>query len=82
MKELTIQVPDKKFKEVNTLLKRMRLNVKVKSSKKALRVKRKVDDGPTKEEILKNLEESVKELNLVLAGKKKALPLKDFLNEL
>jgi hypothetical protein len=81
MKELTIQVPDKKFKEVNTLLKRMRLNVKVKSTKRAIRVKRK-EDGPTKEEILKNLEESVKELNLVLAGKKKALPLKDFLNEL
>jgi hypothetical protein len=81
MKELTIQVPDKKFKEVNTLLKQMRLNVKVKSTKRAIRVKRK-EDGPTKEEILKNLEESVKELNLVLAGKKKALPLKDFLNEL
>ena len=41
-----------------------------------------VEHEPTKLEILHGLREAVEEINLINSGKKKAVPLKDFLNEL
>ena len=37
---------------------------------------------PFKAEVLEGLEEAVEEVNLIKAGKKKALPLNEFLNDL
>ncbi len=39
-------------------------------------------DEPTKEKILANIRQGLKEVQLIEQGKMKATPLKDFLNEL
>ena len=41
-----------------------------------------IEHEPTKKEILADLRESVKEVNLIKAGKKKGTPARKLLNEL
>ena len=71
MKQLTIQVPDKKYPFLIELIN----NLGFKKIEKN-------DDEPTKEQILAGIREAVEEVNQIKAGKKKAVLLKDFLNEL
>jgi hypothetical protein len=73
MKTLTIKVPDKKYPFFIELIKNLNLDL-VKEAK--------TDDEPTKEQILTGIREAVDEVNAIKAGKKKAVLLKDFLNEL
>lgn len=40
------------------------------------------EEESTKEQILQGLQDAVEEVNLIKAGKKKAQPLSEFLNEL
>jgi len=42
----------------------------------------KVDDEPTKEEILEGIKQAVKELNLIKEGKLKGRPVQELLDEL
>jgi len=71
MKQLTIQVPDKKYRFFKELINNLGFVNEVKD-----------DDEPTKEQILAGLRDAVEEVNQIKAGKKKAVLLKDFLNEL
>lgn len=72
MKTITIKVPDKKYPFFKELVKNLGFATKEVAP----------DDEPTKEEILEGIRRAVKEVNQIKAGKKKAVPLKDFLNEL
>lgn len=75
MRSVTISVPDNKLDLTVDLVKSLKFVKKIK-------VEEVEDSPPTKEEFLKNLEEAVKELNEIKAGKRKPVLLKDFLNEL
>jgi len=70
MKQLTIQVPDKKYPFFMELV----TNLGFKKIEN--------DDEPTKEQILTGIREAMDEVKQIKAGKKKAVLLKDFLNEL
>lgn len=70
MKQVTIQVPDKKYPFFLELVDNLGLK-KVHS-----------DNKPGKEQVLAGVKEAVEELKLVKAGKKKARNAEDFLNEL
>ncbi len=70
MKQLTIQVPDKKYPFFIELVDNLGFK------------KIETEDEPTKEQILKGISEAVEEVKQIKAGKKKAVLLKDFLNEL
>ncbi len=72
MKEVTIQVPDKKYGLFLELMKSLSFVKKVKT----------VDDEPTKEEILDGIRQAVKEVNLIKQGKLKARPIQELLDEL
>jgi hypothetical protein len=72
MKEVTVQIPDKKYEIFLELMKSLTFVKKVKT----------VDDEPTKKEILDGIRQAVKELNLVKQGKLKPTSLKELLNEL
>jgi len=73
MKEVTVQIPDKKHELFIELMKSLSFVKKVKTVD---------EDEPTKEEILEGIRQAVKEVNLIKQGKLKGTPLKDFLNEL
>ncbi|MFY8037769.1 MAG: hypothetical protein ACOVMQ_11410 [Cyclobacteriaceae bacterium] len=73
MKEVTVQIPDKKHELFIELMKSLSFVKKVKTLE---------EDEPTKEEILEGIRQAVKEVNLIKQGKLKGTPLKDFLNEL
>jgi len=73
MKTLTIQVPDNVYPKFLEMLQSIGI------AKKSIRL---VDDEPTKEQILNGIKQGVEEVNLIKAGKKKAVLLKDFLSEL
>ena len=72
MKEITVQIPDKKYELFLEIMKSISFVKKVKS----------VEDEPTKEEILDGIRQAVKEVNLIKHGKMKGTSLKEFLNEL
>jgi hypothetical protein len=72
MKEITVQVSDKKYGMFLELMKSLSFVKKVKT----------VDNEPTKEEILDGIRQAVKEVNLIKQGKLKPTSLKEFLDEL
>jgi hypothetical protein len=72
MKEVTVQIPDKKYEIFLELMKSLSFVKKVKT----------VDDESTKKEILEGIRQAVKEVNLIKQGKLKPTSLKEFLNEL
>jgi hypothetical protein len=72
MKEVTVQIPDKKYEIFLELMKSLTFVKKVKT----------VDDEPTKKEILDGIRQAVKEVNLIKQGKLKPTSLKELLNEL
>ena len=72
MKEITVQVSDKKYGMFLELMKSLSFVKKVKT----------IDDEPTKEEILDGIRQAVKEVNLIKQGKLKPTSLKEFLDEL
>ncbi len=72
MKEVTVQIPDKKYEMFLELMKSLSFVKKVKTS----------DDEPTKEEILDGIRQAVKEVNLIKQGKMKGRPVQELLDEL
>jgi hypothetical protein len=70
MKQITVQVPDKKYPFFLELVESLGLK-KVRRGNKN-----------EKEQILDGVKEAVEEMKLVKAGKKKARNAEDFLNEL
>ena len=70
MKQITIAVPDDKFDFTVSLIKNLRFVKQVKTH------------VSSKEKFLKDLDEAVEEVNQIKAGKKKAVLLKDLLNDL
>jgi len=71
MRQITVQVPNKKYEMFMELMKSISFVKKVK-----------VDDEPTKEEILEGIKQAVKELNLIKEGKLKGRPVQELLDEL
>ena len=72
MKQVTVQIPDKKYEMFMALLRSISFVKKIKAE----------DNEPTKEEILDGIKQALKEVNLIKKGKLKPTLLKDFLNEL
>jgi hypothetical protein len=70
MKQLTVQVPDSKYPFFLDLVNNLGFK------------KIETEDEPSKEQILAGIREAVAEVKQIKAGKKKAVLLKDFLNEL
>ncbi len=73
MKEVTVQIPDKKHELFIELMKSLSFVKKVKTLE---------EDEPTKEEILEGIRQAVKEVNLIKQGKLKGTPIKKLLSEL
>ena len=71
MRHVTVYTTDKEYDHFIELAKNLHYVKKVET-----------DDEPTKEEIINNLKEGFREMQLIKKGKLKATPLKDFLNEL
>jgi hypothetical protein len=74
MKTLTIKVPDNKYSFFVELIKNLGFAKQVEVED--------IDIDLDKAEILNGIREAVDEVNLIKQGKKKSVPLKDFLNEL
>lgn len=72
MKEVTVQIPDKKYEMFLELMKSLSFVKKIKTT----------DDEPTKEEILDGIRQAVKEVNLIKQGKLKGRPVQELLDEL
>ncbi len=72
MAKLTLEIEDKKLKFFKDLIRNFSF---VKIDQAEL-------EEDTDEQVRENIREGVKELKLVLEGKKKATPFKDFLKEL
>jgi hypothetical protein len=71
MKQVTLNIPDKKLPFFMELIKNLGLTEETGSN-----------NEPTKAQILNGIKESVKEVNLIKKGKLKGIPAKDLLNEL
>ncbi|ELR72896.1 hypothetical protein C900_00857 [Fulvivirga imtechensis AK7] len=71
MKQITIHIPDKKVPFFMELIKSLKFIKKVET-----------EEETSKEQILKDLKSAVEEVNQIKAGKKKAQPLSEFLDEL
>ena len=71
MKQITLNVQDNNYPFFVELVKNLDFISKVEP-----------DEEPTKEQILQGIREAVQEVKLILAGKLKGIPAKDFLNEL
>jgi hypothetical protein len=71
MKQITIHIPDNKVPFFMELIKNLKFIKMVET-----------EEVTSKEKVLKGLEDAVEEVNQVKAGKNKAQPLSDFLNEL
>jgi hypothetical protein len=71
MKEVTVQIPYKKYEMFLELMKSLSFVKKVKTT----------DDEPTKEEILDGIRQAVKEVNLIKQGKMKGISLEKLLKE-
>jgi len=73
MKTLTIHnIPDNEYPFFAELVKKLGISKKVSV----------VDEEPTKEQILEGIREAVEEVKQIKTGKKKAVSLKEFLNDL
>jgi len=71
MKQITIHIPDRKVPFFMELIKSLKFIKRVET-----------EEGTSKEQILQGLQDAVEEVNQIKAGKKKAQPLSEFLNEL
>jgi hypothetical protein len=71
MRHATVYTTDKEYNHFVELAKNLHYVKKVET-----------DDEPSKEEILNNIRAGLEELQLIQAGKLKATPLKEFLDEL
>jgi hypothetical protein len=71
MKQVTIHIPDNKFPFFMELIKSLKFIKRVET-----------EEGTSKEQILEGLQEAVEEVNQIKAGKQKAQPLSEFLDEL
>ncbi len=71
MKTLTLEIPDKKYQFFKELIKSLDFVKEVGTDKE-----------PGKEQIIEGIREAVSEVKAIKTGKKKAVLLKDFLNEL
>lgn len=69
MKQVTLNIPENKYQFFLELVKSLNF-VKVE------------EDGDSKEDIIANLKQGLKEVQLHKQGKLKTTPAKDFLNEL
>lgn len=72
MKHVTLHITDKKFPLFMEFVKSLDFVKKVETE----------NDEPTKGQILLGITDALKEVNLIKAGKIKAVQLNDFLNEL
>lgn len=72
MAKLTLEIEDKKLEFFKDIIRHFSF-VKIKETELG---------EDTDEQVRKNIREGVKELKLVLEGKKKATPFKEFLKEL
>ena len=80
MTRITLDVKDNKLPFFMELLNNFDfINVKRKDKAK---INTKEEDEPTKEEILANIRQGLKEVHLIEQGKMKSRPAKEFLNEL
>ena len=73
MKEITIAVPDDKYELAVSLVKNLKFVKRVKGSKST---------SGRKLKFLKELSESIEEMKLIEAGKKKGISMEELLNEL
>lgn len=73
MKTITLQIPDSKTSMFLELVKQLGYAKKVQVLE---------DQARTKAEILEGIKEAVEEVKQIRAGKMKAVPLQDFLDEL
>ena len=71
MKQVTLTMPDKKYGLFMELIKKLDFIKKVETN-----------DEPTDEQVLQGIEQAVKEVKLVKAGKLKPRPLKELLDEI
>jgi len=71
MKHVTLSIPDNKYPLFMELARSLNFVKKIE-----------VDEDSSKEKILKGIKQSVKEVNLVKAGKLKARNARDLINEL
>ena len=71
MKQVTVHIADRKYAHFVELMKSLEYVKKVDSEKE-----------PSKNQILLELKQAIKELALIEKGKLKSRPLKDLLNEL
>jgi hypothetical protein len=74
MKQITLQIPDKKFPFFMELLKNLGLEKKARVAQE--------EKEPSKEEILQGIREAAEEVKLIKAGKRKGIPAKSLLDEL
>ena len=70
MKQVTINIPDKKYPFFTELVKNLGLKME------------KEEPVDAKEEVLKGIEQGFREVKLIQEGKMKSRPAKDFLDEL
>ncbi len=71
MKQVTLHIPDNKFSFFMELIKSLKFIKRIDTEEKN-----------SKEQILNGLQDAVEEVNMIKAGKKKAKPLSEFLDEL
>lgn len=71
MKTILIKIPDQKYPFFKELIKNLGFVKEIPTTAE-----------PTKEDILAGIHEAVEEVKQIKSGKKKAVLLKDFLNEL
>jgi len=71
MKQVTLNIPDKKFTFFMELIKNLGFSKEIEFVSE-----------PSKEQILSDIQQSVLEVNLIKKGKLKGIPAKDILNEL
>jgi hypothetical protein len=74
MKQITLEIPDKKFPFFMELLKNLGLEKKARVAKE--------EKEPSKEEILQGIREAAEEVKLIKAGKLKGISAKSLLDEL
>jgi len=71
MKEVIVQIPDKEYPFFMELVKKLPFVKTIRASKNSGKAK-----------ILNDLQESIEELKLIKAGKRKGIPAKDLLKDL
>ena len=70
MKQITLRIPDNKVPFFMELIENLKFIKKVET-----------EEVTSKEQVLNDLQDAVEEVNQIKDGKKKAIPLSEFLNE-